>query len=78
MPRTAALLVLVLAACALADGDEPAAAPTDMLGWRFSSGKRPSRAEYTAVVAACEHGAVAHAQGKPLDLCLADLGLRRE
>jgi len=78
MPRLAALLVLALAACALWDGDEPAAAPTDMQGWRFTSGKRPSRAEYAAVVAACEHGAVGRTQGKPLDMCLADLGLRRE
>jgi hypothetical protein len=74
----AALLVLALAACALWDGDEPAAGPIDMQGWRFTSGKRPSRAEYAAVVAACEDGAVARTQGKPLDLCLADLGLRRE
>jgi len=80
MPRLAALLVLVLAlaACTLSDGDEPAAFPTDMQGWRFTSGKRPSRAEYTAVVAACEQGAVARTQGKALDLCLSDLGLRRE
>jgi hypothetical protein len=78
MPRMAALLVLALAACALGDGDEPAAAPIDMQGWRFTSGKRPSRAEYAAVAAACEHGAVAGAQGKPLDSCLANLGLRRE
>ena len=79
MPRVAALLVLAgVAACALWDGDEPAAAPTDMQGWRFTSGKRPSHAEYAAVVAACEHGAVAQSRGKPLDRCLADLGLRRE
>ena len=78
MPRVAALLVLAVAACAFWDGDEPAAAPTDMQGWRFTSGKRPSQAEYAAVVAACEHGAVAQARGKPLDRCLADLGLRRE
>jgi len=78
MARFAAVLMLGLAACALGDGDEPAAAPTDMQGWRFTSGKRPSRAEYAAVIAACEHGAVARVQGKPLDMCLADLGLRRE
>ena len=78
MPRLAALLVLALAACTLWDGDEPAAAPTDMQGWRFTSGKRPSQAEYAAVAAACEQGAVPRAQGKPLDSCLADLGLRRE
>jgi hypothetical protein len=77
MPRLAALLVLALAACALSEGDEPAA-PTDMQGWRFTSGKRPSHAEYAAVIAACQDGAVPRTQGKPLDMCLADLGLRRE
>jgi hypothetical protein len=78
MPRVAALLVLAVAACSLWDGDEPAASAIDMQGWRFTSGKRPSRAEYTAVVAACEQGALARTQGKPLELCLTDLGLRRE
>jgi hypothetical protein len=49
-----------------------------MRGWSFASGKRPSRAEYTALVASCQQGAVKLALGKPLDDCLADLGLRRE
>ena len=78
MARFAAVVMLGLAACSILDGEEPAAAPTDMQGWRFTSGKRPSRAEYTAVVAACEQGAVTQGRGKPLDSCLADLGLRRE
>ena len=77
MPRLATLLALALAACTFGDGEEPAS-PTDMQGWRFTSGKRPSRAEYIAVVAACEQGVLARTQGKPLDRCLADLGLRRE
>ena len=77
MPRLAVLLTIGLAACAFGDSEEPAA-PTDMQGWRFTSGKRPSRAEYTAVVAACQDGPVARTRGKPLDACLADLGLRRE
>jgi hypothetical protein len=47
-------------------------------GWTFTSGKRPSRAEYAALVASCQQGAVRSARGKPLDTCLADLGLRRE
>jgi hypothetical protein len=78
MWRSAVVLMLGLAACSLLGNDEPTAAPTDMQGWRFTSGKRPSHAEYAAVVAACEHGAVAQSRGKPLDRCLADLGLRRE
>ncbi len=78
MARLAVLLILVpaLAACSLID-DEPAA-PTDMQGWRFASGKRPSKAEYAAVVAACQDGVVSRTRGQPLDACLADLGLRRE
>jgi hypothetical protein len=52
--------------------------PEDVQGWRFASGKRPTRAEYAAVVAACQEGAVKDSRGKPLDLCLADLGLRRD
>jgi hypothetical protein len=47
-----------------------------MQGWRFASGKIPSRAEYAAMVAACQDGAVTHARGTPLDACLADLGLK--
>jgi hypothetical protein len=77
MPRVAVWLMLGLAACSFGDSDEPAA-PTDMQGWRFTSGKRPSRAEYAAVVAACQDSVVPRIQGKPLDFCLADLGLRRE
>jgi hypothetical protein len=49
-----------------------------MRGWSFASGKRPSRVEYTAIVASCQQGAVRSAQGKKLEACLADLGLRRE
>ena len=74
MPRIALFLVLALAACA--DLGETIGAG-DMQGWRYASGKPPSRAEYAAIVAACQDGAVQRAQGKPLDSCLADLGLRR-
>jgi hypothetical protein len=47
-------------------------------GWTYASGMRPSRAEYTAFVASCQQGAISSARGKPLEACLADLGLRRE
>jgi hypothetical protein len=77
VPRLAIMLMLGLGACSLLESDEPAA-PTDMQGWRFATGKRPSRAEYTAVVAACQDGAVPRTRGQPLESCLADLGLRRE
>jgi hypothetical protein len=90
MWRVAALIVLApvmfpLAGCGPSD-DSPASGSGrgDVAGWIFASGKRPSRAEYAALVASCQQGAVRSAQGKPfepgkpLEACLADLGLRRE
>jgi len=74
MPRPALLLLLMLAACAEPDGQS--AGPGDVQGWRFASGKTPTRAEYAAVVAACQDGAMKHGQA-PLEACLADLGLKR-
>ncbi|MBV9861019.1 MAG: hypothetical protein JO267_02605 [Alphaproteobacteria bacterium] len=71
------VLVLALAACAARDAGESAApAPIDMQGWRLASGKPPSKAEFTALVAACEDRAKAGRAG-PIDECLAGFGLRR-
>lgn len=79
MSKLAVFLMLGLAACATSDATQVAGLGSgDMQGWRFASGKRPSRAEYAAVVAACQDGAVTRSKGKALDACLADLGLRRE
>ena len=79
MARLVVLLMLALAGCGTADGVRMAGFGSgDMQGWRFASGKRPTRAEYAAIVAACQDGAVKASQGKALDSCLADLGLRRE
>ena len=78
MSRIAVLLVLVLAGCDIFVMSQPAEQGSgDMQGWRFASGKRPSRAEYAALVAACQDGAVRSAAAGPLDACLADLGLKR-
>jgi hypothetical protein len=76
MLRCAVLIILGLAACAAADAS-PQAGSGEMAGWRLASGKAPSRAEYAAIVASCEDGAVQHAATKPLASCLADLGLKR-
>jgi hypothetical protein len=76
MRKIALVLMLGLAACAEADTDRQAG-PVDMQGWRFASGKAPTRAEYAAVVAACEDGAVKRSQGAPLEACLLNLGLKR-
>jgi hypothetical protein len=76
MPRFAVVLMLVLSGCEIFDVSQPAEFGSgDMQGWRFASGKRPSRAEYAALVAACQDGAVRSAG--PLDACLADLGMKR-
>jgi hypothetical protein len=73
MPKVALILLLGLVACT-----EPGQnGPANMQGWRGVSGKPPTRAEYAALVAACQGGAVRGAAAKPLDACLADLGLRR-
>jgi hypothetical protein len=82
MQRFAVLIVLGLAACGVSDtGQETEFGSGEMQGWRSASGKAPSRAEYAAVVAACQGGAVQRAAAPstlgPLDACLADLGLKR-
>ena len=77
MSRFVVLLALLgLAACVFSDSGERAAEPSNMQGWRFASGKTPTRVEYAALVAACQDGAIAEAKGRPLAACLADLGLR--
>jgi hypothetical protein len=76
MSRFAVLLMLGLAGCEVSDTAQLAAG--DVTGWRLPSGKRPTRAEYAAVVAACRDGTVTRTPGRPLDACLADLGLHRE
>lgn len=78
MPRFTVSIMLGLAACSVFDA-APQAGPGlgEMQGWRLASGKPPSRAEYAAVLAACRDGTATRASAKPLDACLADLGLRR-
>ena len=73
MPKFVLLVLFGLAACAASDATQP----SGVEGWRNIAGKRPTRAEYAAVVAACQDGSVARAAGKPFEACLADLGLKR-
>ena len=69
------LLVLALAACR--DGNLPSPAASGALeDWVLPTGKPPSRAEFGAIVAACQdRGRVAATGG--LQPCLADYGVRR-
>ena len=78
MANAALILLLGLAACSLPEANAPGnAAAGDPAGWRFASGRPPSGTEYAAVVASCRDGAILGAAGRPLDACLADLGLHR-
>jgi len=43
----------------------------DMSGWRLSSGKSPTQAEFAALAATCE------AQGGDTDACFTNLGLKK-
>jgi hypothetical protein len=84
MQGIAFLVLLGLTACVAADAIAPASASTEMRDWREASGKPPSRAEFAAVVAACQDRAGRSAEpaaggsgSNALDGCLAELGLRR-
>ena len=76
MRRTAMLVVLGLAACA-ATGDLTASAPSVVDDWQTPTGKPPTRAEFVALVAACQDKVKTPADSAPMSGCLADLGLRR-
>ena len=70
------LLLLALAGCGLFEAAPPEG-PGSVEGWRLASGRMPTRAEYAAIVAACQERAVRRAAGQPLDSCLGELGLKR-
>jgi hypothetical protein len=71
--RTLLLFALLgLAACA-ETATETASIPAgvDPAGWRLSSGKVPSKAEFTALSATCA------AKGGEAEICFKELGLKR-
>jgi hypothetical protein len=65
--------VLALAACQTSEtaSSAPDVPAPDMSGWRLSSGKAPTKAEFAALAATCE------AQGGAMDPCLTELGLKK-
>jgi hypothetical protein len=77
MRGAAFFLLLSLAACAAAHGVTSTSASSELRDWQTASGKPPTKAEFAAVVAACQDRAKTSDQGGPIDGCLADLGLRR-
>ena len=61
-----------LAACTTAiETAATAPAAVDPGGWRYASGKVPSKAEFAAISATCE------SKGGTTDSCLTELGLKR-
>lgn len=71
LPRLAVLLLLALAACKGSDSPTARADTPDPSGWRLSTGKAPSTAEFAALAATCE------TKGGAIDPCLTDLGLKK-
>jgi hypothetical protein len=72
----AVVVLLGLGACAAATGTT-ASASSEMRDWQTPTGKPPTKAEFSALVAACQDKAKATTESGPMDGCLADLGLRR-
>ena len=71
------LLLLGLAACVTADRVIPPGVSSELNDWQTPKGKPPTRAEFAAVVAACQDRENSTDQTGPISGCLADLGLRR-
>ncbi len=76
MRRTAILVVLGLGACA-ATGDRTAEVPSVVNDWQTPIGKPPTKAEFVALVAACQDKVRTPVDSAAMSGCLADLGLRR-
>ena len=76
MRWTAMLVALGLTACA-AMADLTPSAPSVVDDWQTPAGKPPTKAEFVALVAACQDKVKTPAEGAPMSGCLADLGLRR-
>lgn len=70
------VILLALGACAAANGST-ANASSEVRDWQTPNGKAPTKAEFAALVAACQDKAKATTENGPFDGCLADLGLRR-
>ena len=66
------LIAGLAAGCAMAAG-----VSSELRQWQTATGKPPSKAEFAALVAACEDRAKHSDKAESIDNCLADFGLRR-
>jgi hypothetical protein len=76
MRGIAVLSLFGLAACAVV-ASSPASAPVEVRDWQTPIGTAPTKAEFAALVAACQDKVKAASDSDPMAGCLADLGLRR-
>jgi hypothetical protein len=77
MQRFSIIVLLFLIAGAAADRATTAHASSELRQWRTTTGQTPSKAEFNAVVAACEDRTKKSEDSRKLDSCLADFGLHR-
>jgi hypothetical protein len=75
--RVAAILLVCLIVAVAANGGTPTSASSQLQQWQTATGKPPSKAEFAAVVAACEDRAKHSDKTEPIDSCLAEFGLHR-
>ena len=76
MRAIAVVALLALGACAAASGST-ASASSEIRDWQTPAGKPPTKAEFAALVAACQDKVKTTTDSGPFNGCLADLGLRR-
>jgi hypothetical protein len=75
--RKFTLTALGLIACLAAGGATVADVSSELRQWQTAAGKPPSKAEFAALVAACEDRAKHFDNAESIDNCLASFGLRR-
>ena len=75
--RKFTLTALGLIACLAAGGATVAGVSSELRQWQTATGKPPSKAEFAALVAACEDRAKHSDNAESIDNCLAGFGLRR-
>ena len=75
--RESTLTALGLIACLVAGGATAAGVSSELRQWQTATGKPPSKAEFAALVAACEDRAKHSDNAESIDNCLAGFGLHR-
>jgi hypothetical protein len=75
--RELTLTVLGLTACLAAGGATAAGVSSNLRQWQTATGRPPSKAEFAALVAACEDRAKHSDNAESIDNCLAGFGLHR-